>query len=205
MLRAIVAHGLAAVLAVAAWVGVAEARSLDDIIKAGVIRIGVNPNFPPNSSYNDKNELEGLRHRRRQQDRRGAEAQGRVGADRDAAARAVPRRRQDRHLAGRADPLLRAGEADHLHGAAAHRGHGGADHRQGRHHQLEAARRPQIHAGQHARQLVGRLSEGRAAQRQGRAGRHDRRHRPPGRPGPRRRDRREHRLLHGAHQELSRT
>ncbi len=74
MLRAIVAHGLAVVLAVAAWAGLAEARSLDDIIKAGVIRIGVNPNFPPNSSYNDKNELGRLRHRRRQQDRRGAEA-----------------------------------------------------------------------------------------------------------------------------------
>ena len=60
MLKAIVAHGLAVVLAVAAWAGLAEARTLDEIIKAGVIRIGVNPNFPPNSSYNDKNELEGF-------------------------------------------------------------------------------------------------------------------------------------------------
>ena len=25
-----------------------------------MIRIGVNPNFPPNSSYNDKNEFEGF-------------------------------------------------------------------------------------------------------------------------------------------------
>jgi len=60
MTRWIAAQGLAAVLAVAALIGVAEARSLDDMIKAGVIRIGVNPNFPPNSSYNDKNELEGF-------------------------------------------------------------------------------------------------------------------------------------------------
>ena len=60
MMRWIAAQGLAAVLAVGALVGVAEARSLDDMIKAGVIRIGVNPNFPPNSSYNDKNELEGF-------------------------------------------------------------------------------------------------------------------------------------------------
>jgi polar amino acid transport system substrate-binding protein len=60
MMRWIAAQGLAAVLTVAALVGVAEARSLDDMIKAGVIRIGVNPNFPPNSSYNDKNELEGF-------------------------------------------------------------------------------------------------------------------------------------------------
>jgi polar amino acid transport system substrate-binding protein len=38
----------------------AEAKSLDDIIKAGVIRVGVNPNFPPNSSYSDSNQLEGF-------------------------------------------------------------------------------------------------------------------------------------------------
>ncbi len=60
MMRWIAAQGLAAVLAVAALMGVAEARSLDDMIKAGVIRIGINPNFPPNSSYSDKNELEGF-------------------------------------------------------------------------------------------------------------------------------------------------
>jgi polar amino acid transport system substrate-binding protein len=60
MMRWIAAQGLAAVLAVGALVGAAEARSLDDMIKAGVIRIGVNPNFPPNNSYNDKNELEGF-------------------------------------------------------------------------------------------------------------------------------------------------
>ena len=60
MFGCVVARGLAAVLALAAWAGLAEARTLDEIIKAGVIRIGVNPNFPPNSSYNDKNELEGF-------------------------------------------------------------------------------------------------------------------------------------------------
>ncbi len=38
----------------------ADARSLDDIISSGTIRVGVNPNFPPMSSYNDKNELEGF-------------------------------------------------------------------------------------------------------------------------------------------------
>ncbi|MBV8565901.1 MAG: transporter substrate-binding domain-containing protein [Methylobacteriaceae bacterium] len=49
-----------AVVAVAALCGVAQARSLDDIIKAGTIRIGVNPNFPPNSSYGANNEFEGF-------------------------------------------------------------------------------------------------------------------------------------------------
>ncbi len=50
-------------LALAAAVAVAmpaEAKSLDDIIKAGVIRIGVNPNFPPNSSYGDNNQFQGF-------------------------------------------------------------------------------------------------------------------------------------------------
>jgi polar amino acid transport system substrate-binding protein len=38
----------------------ADAKSLEDIIKAGVVRIGVNPNFPPMSSYGEKNEFEGF-------------------------------------------------------------------------------------------------------------------------------------------------
>ena len=37
-----------------------EARSLDDIVKSGVIRIGVNPNFPPMSAYGETNEFEGF-------------------------------------------------------------------------------------------------------------------------------------------------
>ena len=60
MLGRLLTRGLMVALALAAWVAAAEARSLDEIIKAGVLRIGVNPNFPPNSSYNDKNELEGF-------------------------------------------------------------------------------------------------------------------------------------------------
>ncbi len=43
-----------------ALTGVSEARSLDDIIKEGELRIGVNPNFPPMSSYGKTNELEGF-------------------------------------------------------------------------------------------------------------------------------------------------
>ncbi len=60
MLRTMVTRVIAILLALAGATSLAEARSLDDMIKAGVIRIGVNPNFPPNSSYNDKNELEGF-------------------------------------------------------------------------------------------------------------------------------------------------
>ena len=35
----------------------ATARTLDDIIKSGTIRIGVNPTLPPLGKYNDKNEV----------------------------------------------------------------------------------------------------------------------------------------------------
>lgn len=37
-----------------------QARTLDEIIKAGTIRVGVNPNFPPMSSYGKSNTLEGF-------------------------------------------------------------------------------------------------------------------------------------------------
>jgi polar amino acid transport system substrate-binding protein len=38
----------------------APARTLDEIIKSGTIRVGVNPNFPPMSSYGKTNALEGF-------------------------------------------------------------------------------------------------------------------------------------------------
>ncbi len=38
----------------------ASARSLDQIIQSGTIKVGVNPNFPPMSSYGDTNELQGF-------------------------------------------------------------------------------------------------------------------------------------------------
>ena len=37
-----------------------HAASLDDIIKAGKVRVGVNPNFPPMSSFGMTNQLEGF-------------------------------------------------------------------------------------------------------------------------------------------------
>ncbi len=38
----------------------AAARTLDDILKAGEIRIGVNPQLPPRALFNDKNEIDGF-------------------------------------------------------------------------------------------------------------------------------------------------
>ena len=40
--------------------GRVDGRSLDDIIRDGTLRVGVNPNFPPMSSYGSTNELEGF-------------------------------------------------------------------------------------------------------------------------------------------------
>ena len=43
-----------------AWCLTANARTLDEIISDGTIRIGVNPNFPPMSSFGLTNQLEGF-------------------------------------------------------------------------------------------------------------------------------------------------
>ena len=40
--------------------GVAQARNLNDVIASKTLRIGVNPNFPPMSSYGSTNEFEGF-------------------------------------------------------------------------------------------------------------------------------------------------
>jgi polar amino acid transport system substrate-binding protein len=40
--------------------GMAHARTLEDIRQSGEIRVGVNPNFPPMSSYGDDNRLAGF-------------------------------------------------------------------------------------------------------------------------------------------------
>ena len=52
MLRRHLLAGLAAA-ALVAGAAPATARSLDDIIADGVIRIGINPNFPNMSTRND--------------------------------------------------------------------------------------------------------------------------------------------------------
>ena len=41
-------------------IGVAQARTLNDIIESKTLRVGVNPNFPPMSSYGSTNQFEGF-------------------------------------------------------------------------------------------------------------------------------------------------
>src|SRR5687768_16903463 len=38
----------------------AQVRTLDDILKVGEIRVGVNPQLPPRALLNDKNEIDGF-------------------------------------------------------------------------------------------------------------------------------------------------
>lgn len=38
----------------------AQSRSLDDVLKAGELRVGVNPTLPPRALFNDKNEIDGF-------------------------------------------------------------------------------------------------------------------------------------------------
>lgn len=54
------AFAVAATLAVATTTTPASARSLDDIIASGTIRVGVNPTLPPLGQFNDKNEIVGF-------------------------------------------------------------------------------------------------------------------------------------------------
>jgi polar amino acid transport system substrate-binding protein len=49
-----------AAVALAGPAGPAAARSLEDILKAGEIRVGVNPTLPPLALLNEKNELDGF-------------------------------------------------------------------------------------------------------------------------------------------------
>jgi polar amino acid transport system substrate-binding protein len=46
--------------ALAAGTSLANARSLDQVLSAGELRVGVNPNYPPTALYDDKNELAGF-------------------------------------------------------------------------------------------------------------------------------------------------
>jgi polar amino acid transport system substrate-binding protein len=59
MLRHILAAG-ALMLGLGSLPMDAQARSLDEIIKSGTVRIGVNPNLPPMSAIGSKNEYEGF-------------------------------------------------------------------------------------------------------------------------------------------------
>ncbi len=59
MLRRLIAFASAAVVATS-LASLAQARSIDQIIQSGTIRVGVNPNFPPMSSYGANNQLEGF-------------------------------------------------------------------------------------------------------------------------------------------------
>ena len=51
---------LVAAVMLACGAGSANARTLDQILSAGELRVGVNPNYPPTALYDEKNELAGF-------------------------------------------------------------------------------------------------------------------------------------------------
>jgi polar amino acid transport system substrate-binding protein len=60
MLRKFALYSVIAVAAVASTLAPAAARTLDDIISSGVIRVGVNPTLPPLGKFDEKNEIVGF-------------------------------------------------------------------------------------------------------------------------------------------------
>lgn len=59
VMKRVLAAALASAL-LSGGAGLARARTLDQVLSAGELRVGVNPNYPPTSLYNDKNELVGF-------------------------------------------------------------------------------------------------------------------------------------------------
>ena len=139
MLKRLLLPCLAMVAALAMGGATAEAKSLDDIIKAGVIRVGINPNFPPMSSRGSDGNWEGF----------DIDVGNKIAEALGVKAEFVPTETPQRVpflVADKIDISLgcpdahrRAGQADRVHRAAAHRGDGGADHRQGDGGRLEGA------------------------------------------------------------------
>lgn len=62
MLKSLLKMGVfaAGLAALTAHATPAEARSLDEILSAGVVRVGVNPSLPPRALYDDNNEIVGF-------------------------------------------------------------------------------------------------------------------------------------------------
>ena len=60
MKPAMLSVALAVMACLGAWSVPAHARNLDEILSAGEIRVGVNPNYPPNALYDEKNQLAGF-------------------------------------------------------------------------------------------------------------------------------------------------
>ena len=184
---------------------VAPARTLDEIIKSGTIRVGVNPNFPPMSSYGKTNALEGFDIDVARAVAAGARRQGRVRDDRDASSACrfwFPTASTSRSARS---PARRAREAHLVHRAAAQRSDGRDHDGQGSGPELAGPEQERDHAGQHARQLSVDVLKGKLPNRQGAAGGRQRRHDSRDRAGPRRRAGREHRLLPALHQATIRT
>jgi len=60
MLKTLISATVAAVVAVAGFAGTTVARPLEEIIKSGTLRVGVNPTLPPLAKFDEKNQIVGF-------------------------------------------------------------------------------------------------------------------------------------------------
>ena len=60
MLKRTFVAALSGLVILSAPLAVAEARTLDEILSEGVLRVGINPNFPNMSARNDAGDWEGF-------------------------------------------------------------------------------------------------------------------------------------------------
>lgn len=60
MLKKLALSGVLALAAIATTLVPAAARTLDEVVASGVIRVGVNPTLPPLGKFNEKNEIVGF-------------------------------------------------------------------------------------------------------------------------------------------------
>lgn len=88
------------VAVIVGWGAPSTAATLDEILKAGVIKVGVNPTLPPRALYNEKNEIDGFEPGGGARDRAQARRKAGAGAGRLARPHPVRGFRQDRRRDG---------------------------------------------------------------------------------------------------------
>ena len=204
MFKRIALSCLALVAALAASFTTVQAKSLDDIIKDGVIRIGINPNFPPNSARGAGGDWEGF----------DIDIGNKIAAALGVKVEWVPTETPQRV------PFLVADKIDISLGALTRSAERAKliEYTVPLHSEVMAVLTTDkvdikdwkelndskyTLANMRGNWSVDYLKKELPNAKMELVDTH-RRHRAPGRPGSRRRDRREHRLLHEAHQELSR-
>ena len=163
------------VIAAVAMLGFAAdtvgARTLDEIVKSGTIKVGVNPDAAAARQVQREERDRWLRRRLRQRDRKDAGREARNRAGRLAGPHSLRSDRQDRLRHGSDDAHAGARQGDRLHGAGAYRGDGRADDRGQAVQALEGPRQRERHARAGAWNDADQVHRGQSQEGQGHAAR----------------------------------